>query len=49
MKVDKSFLLLNPTITVITNIDKEHFETYKNIREIKEAFIEFNNKVPFTV
>ena len=44
---DKSFLLLNPTITVITNIDKEHFETYKNIREIKEAFIEFNNKVPF--
>lgn len=44
---DKSFLLLNPTITVITNIDKEHFETYKNIREIKDAFIEFNNKVPF--
>lgn len=44
---DKSFLLLNPTITVITNIDKEHFETYKNIKEIKEAFIEFNNKVPF--
>jgi len=44
---DKSFLLLNPTITVITNIDKEHFETYKNIREIKEAFIEFNNKSTF--
>jgi UDP-N-acetylmuramate--alanine ligase len=44
---DKSFLLLNPTITVVTNIDREHFETYKNIKEIKEAFIEFNNKVPF--
>jgi UDP-N-acetylmuramate--alanine ligase len=44
---DKSFLLLNPTITVVTNIDKEHFETYKNIKEIKDAFLEFNNKVPF--
>ncbi|MDY6821610.1 MAG: UDP-N-acetylmuramate--L-alanine ligase [Deferribacterota bacterium] len=44
---DRSFLLLYPTITINTNIDSEHFETYKDIDEIKKAFIEFNNKVPF--
>jgi UDP-N-acetylmuramate--alanine ligase len=44
---DKSFLKLLPTISVITNIDEEHLDTYKDIEEIKSAFVEFANKVPF--
>lgn len=44
---DRSFLLLNPTIVVITNIDAEHLDKYRDIEEIKSAFLEFINKVPF--
>jgi UDP-N-acetylmuramate--alanine ligase len=44
---DKYFLKIFPTIVVVTNIDKEHLDTYKNIREIKKAFKEFVLKVPF--
>jgi len=44
---DGSFLKLSPTIAVITNIDPEHLDYYKNINEIKRAFIQFANKVPF--
>nr|WP_246798722.1 UDP-N-acetylmuramate--L-alanine ligase [Deferribacter autotrophicus] len=44
---DKSFLLLYPTVNVVTNIDLEHLDTYKDLDEIKEAFVEYCNKVPF--
>lgn len=44
---DKSFLKLLPTIAVVTNIDEEHLDTYTDIDDIKRAFIEFVNKVPF--
>lgn len=44
---DGSFLKLSPTIAVITNIDSEHLDYYQNITEIKRAFIQFANKVPF--
>jgi len=44
---DGTFLLLFPTIAVVTNIDLEHLDFYKDINEIKEAFIAFLNKVPF--
>lgn len=44
---DGSFLKLNPTIAVITNIDREHLDYFKNLRRIKKAFLEFANKVPF--
>jgi UDP-N-acetylmuramate--alanine ligase len=44
---DKSFLKLLPTIAVVTNIDEEHLDTYTDIEDIKKAFIEFVNKVPF--
>ncbi|MBS4015346.1 MAG: UDP-N-acetylmuramate--L-alanine ligase [Candidatus Latescibacteria bacterium] len=44
---DRSFLLLHPTITIITNIEKEHLDYYANISQIRKAFIEFANKVPF--
>ena len=44
---DKSFLKLLPSIAVITNIDKEHLDTYRNLIEIKRAFLDFANSVPF--
>lgn len=44
---DGTFLLLFPTIAVVTNIDLEHLDFYKDLAEIKEAFIAFLNKVPF--
>ncbi|MCX5799156.1 MAG: UDP-N-acetylmuramate--L-alanine ligase, partial [Proteobacteria bacterium] len=44
---DGTFLLLFPTIAVATNIDLEHLDFYKDINEIKTAFLTFLNKVPF--
>ena len=44
---DGSFLKLNPTIGVVTNIDREHMEHFKTMDALKAAFLEFMNKVPF--
>lgn len=44
---DGSFLKLSPTIAVVTTIDEEHLDYYKDINEIKDAFLRFVNKVPF--
>ena len=44
---DKSFLKLFPTIAVITNIDEEHLDTYGDLDEIKDAFVQFAERVPF--
>ncbi|NWF57460.1 MAG: UDP-N-acetylmuramate--L-alanine ligase [Syntrophaceae bacterium] len=44
---DGSFLKLTPTIAVVTNIDPEHLDHYRDLEEIKAAFLEFINKVPF--
>jgi len=44
---DRSFLKLSPTVAVVTNIDREHLETYDGLADIKEAFLGFVNKVPF--
>jgi UDP-N-acetylmuramate--alanine ligase len=44
---DGSFLKLSPSLAVITNIDLEHLDYYKDIEEIKEAFLQFANIVPF--
>jgi len=44
---DGSFLRLSPTIAVVTNIDPEHLDHYRDLEEIKNAFLEFVNKVPF--
>ena len=44
---DGTFLLLFPTLAVATNIDLEHLDFYKDIDEIKDAFVKFLNKVPF--
>ncbi len=44
---DRSFLMLNPTISVITNIDREHMESYKGMDDVMQCFTDFSNKVPF--
>jgi UDP-N-acetylmuramate--alanine ligase len=44
---DGSFLKLSPILAVITNIDREHLDHYHSIEEIRAAFIEFVNRVPF--
>ena len=44
---DRSFLMLWPSIAVITNIDHEHMESYGSFAELQQAFADFANKVPF--
>lgn len=44
---DGSFLMLNPIMSVITNIDNDHLDFYGSEAAIEEAFLEFANKVPF--
>ena len=44
---DRSFLMLSPQIAVITNLDREHMESYGSFDAIEEAFAEFANKTPF--
>ncbi len=44
---DGTFLLLPPTIAVVTNIDLEHLDFYRNLEHIQETFLEFINKIPF--
>jgi UDP-N-acetylmuramate--alanine ligase len=44
---DRSFLRLSPSIAVITNLDREHMETYGTFEAVQHAFAEFANKVPF--
>lgn len=44
---DGSFLHLSPTIAVVTNIDVEHLDYYKDLDHIKTVFLDFINKIPF--
>jgi len=44
---DRSFLYLLPSIAVVTNIDREHLDHYRDLEEIAGAFVSFMNKVPF--
>ena len=44
---DGSFLRLAPAVTVVTNIDREHLDHYRDLDEIQQAFVYFANRVPF--
>jgi UDP-N-acetylmuramate--alanine ligase len=44
---DRSFLRLSPTVAVVTNIDHEHLEAYRDFDHLCDAFLDFANKVPF--
>jgi len=44
---DGSFTRITPSISVITNIDREHLDYYKDLKKLEEAFLTFANHVPF--
>ncbi len=44
---DRSFLMLTPTIAVVTNIDREHMDYYHDMEDVRKCFADFVNKVPF--
>ncbi len=44
---DRSFLSITPTIAVLTSLEADHLDCYKDLDEIKDAFVQFANKVPF--
>jgi len=44
---DRSFLKLSPILSVVTNIDREHMDCYRNMGAVKRAFLEFMDRVPF--
>ena len=44
---DGTFLLLSPSLAVVTNIDREHIEYYGTTEKLADAFLEFVDKVPF--
>src|SRR5215472_11440572 len=44
---DRSFLKLSPIISVVTNIDREHMDCYRDMRDVKGAFLDFMDRVPF--
>src|SRR5579859_6030499 len=44
---DASFLLLMPTVAVVTNIDPEHLDHYGTMDRVREAYLNFINRVPF--
>jgi UDP-N-acetylmuramate--alanine ligase len=44
---DGSFLKLNPMVAVVTTVDREHLDYYRDLDDIKAAFTQFLNKVPF--
>jgi UDP-N-acetylmuramate--alanine ligase len=44
---DRSFLKLTPSVAVVTNIDREHLDTYEDLADVQRAFLGFVNKVPF--
>src|SRR5712691_6056246 len=44
---DRSFLKLSPILSVVTNIDREHMDTYRNIDDVEQTFVDFMARVPF--
>jgi UDP-N-acetylmuramate--alanine ligase len=44
---DRSFLKLSPILSVVTNLDREHMDCYRDMADVENAFVEFIDKVPF--
>ena len=44
---DRTFLRLTPVVAVITNIEEDHLDTYRDLVDIKDTFVEYANRVPF--
>ena len=44
---DRSFLKLSPILAVVTNIDREHMDCYRDMEDVERTFLQFMNSVPF--
>jgi UDP-N-acetylmuramate--alanine ligase len=44
---DRSFLKLAPILAIVTNLDREHMDCYRDMDDVEDAFVEFMNRVPF--
>jgi UDP-N-acetylmuramate--alanine ligase len=44
---DRSFLKLSPILSVVTNIDREHMDCYRDMRDVRRTFLDFMERVPF--
>jgi UDP-N-acetylmuramate--alanine ligase len=44
---DRSFLKLSPILAVVTNLDREHMESYADMADVEDCFVEFMDEVPF--
>ncbi len=44
---DRSFLKLSPVLSVVTNLDREHMDAYRDMRDVEDAFVQFMDEVPF--
>lgn len=44
---DRSFLKLSPILSVVTNLDREHMDAYRDIGDVEDAFVQFMDEVPF--
>jgi UDP-N-acetylmuramate--alanine ligase len=44
---DRSFLKLSPILAVVTNLDREHMDCYRDMADVENAFVEFMDRVPF--
>src|SRR5450631_2240480 len=44
---DRSFLKLSPVLAVVTNLDREHMDCYRDMADVEGAFVEFMDRVPF--
>ena len=44
---DRSFLKLSPILGVVTNLDREHMDCYRDMQDVEDAFVQFMDKVPF--
>jgi len=44
---DRSFLKLSPILSVVTNIDREHMDCYRDMEDVESTFVEFIDRVPF--
>jgi UDP-N-acetylmuramate--alanine ligase len=44
---DRSFLRLSPILAIVTNLDREHMDCYRDMADVEDAFVEFMERVPF--
>ncbi|HUK15704.1 MAG TPA: UDP-N-acetylmuramate--L-alanine ligase [Bryobacteraceae bacterium] len=44
---DRSFLKLSPILAIVTNLDREHMDCYRDMADVEQSFLAFMDKVPF--